>query len=87
MVRHAYGVTLATHYCRDDTQRYIDGPTLEIHGTRIGLYDLETFIARRPVNRKTVSEDEYWRTVATGSIGGADPLNGLFTMVSRWIGR
>jgi endonuclease YncB( thermonuclease family) len=34
--------------------------------------DLDTFIARRPVNCMPVAEDHYGRTVATCSVGGAD---------------
>lgn len=34
--------------------------------------DLDTFIARRPVNCVPVSLDQYGRTVATCSVGGAD---------------
>ncbi len=34
--------------------------------------DLDTFIARRPVNCKRVSEDQYGRSVATCSVGGID---------------
>ena len=34
--------------------------------------DLDTFIARRPVNCTPVAEDQYGRTVATCSVGGAD---------------
>ena len=34
--------------------------------------DLDTFIARRPVNCMPVAEDQYRRTVATCSVGGAD---------------
>jgi hypothetical protein len=50
--------------------------------------DLDTFIARRPVNCTPVSEDQYGRSVAICSVGGADlGENGLFAMVSRWIGR
>ncbi len=63
--------------------------------------DLDTFIARRPVDCTPVAEDQYGWTVATCSVGGADlgewlqpvpspvPIseNGLCTMVSRWIGR
>src|SRR4030088_2301882 len=33
--------------------------------------DLDTFIARRPVNCTPVAEDQYGRTVATCSVGGA----------------
>jgi endonuclease YncB( thermonuclease family) len=44
--------------------------------------DLDAFIARRPVNCVPVSLDQYGRTVATCSVGGADlgewlVLNGL----------
>ena len=34
--------------------------------------DLDTFIARRPVNCTRVSEDQYGRSVATCSVGGTD---------------
>ena len=34
--------------------------------------DLDSFIARRPVNCTPVAEDQYGRTVATCSVGGAD---------------
>ncbi len=34
--------------------------------------DLDSFIARRPVNCMPVAEDQYGRTVATCSVGGAD---------------
>ena len=34
--------------------------------------DLDFFIARRPVNCTPVAEDQYGRTVATCSVGGAD---------------
>lgn len=34
--------------------------------------ELDTFIARRPVNCAPVAEDQYGRTVATCSVGGAD---------------
>jgi endonuclease YncB( thermonuclease family) len=34
--------------------------------------DLDAFIARRPVSCTSVSEDQYGRTVATCSVGGAD---------------
>ena len=34
--------------------------------------ELDAFIARRPVNCTPVSEDQYGRTVATCSVGGAD---------------
>ncbi len=34
--------------------------------------DLDTFIARRPVNCTPVAEDQYGRTVATCSVAGAD---------------
>jgi endonuclease YncB( thermonuclease family) len=77
----------------------IDGDTLEIHGTRIrlseidapesnqlyhdedsSLYrcgaraanDLDAFLARRPVSCTPMNLDQYGRTVATCSAGGAD---------------
>jgi endonuclease YncB( thermonuclease family) len=34
--------------------------------------DLDSFIARRPVNCTPVAKDQYGRTVATCSVGGAD---------------
>jgi len=34
--------------------------------------DLDSFVARRPVNCTPVAEDRYGRTVATCSVGGAD---------------
>jgi endonuclease YncB( thermonuclease family) len=34
--------------------------------------ELDSFIARRPINCTSVSEDQYGRTVATCSVGGAD---------------
>ena len=34
--------------------------------------DLDSYIARRPVNCTLVAEDQYGRTVATCSVGGAD---------------
>src|SRR6266576_541 len=34
--------------------------------------DLDSFIARRPVNCTPVAEDQYGRTAATCSVGGAD---------------
>src|SRR6185312_14746632 len=34
--------------------------------------DLDTFIARRPVSCIPISEDQYGRSVATCSVGGAD---------------
>ena len=34
--------------------------------------DLDAFIARRPVNCSPISLDQYGRTVATCSVGGAD---------------
>src|ERR1700751_2755976 len=34
--------------------------------------DLDSFIARRPVNCTPVAQDQYGRTVATCSVGGAD---------------
>jgi len=64
----------------------IDGDTLEIHGTRIRLWgiseqyrcgarsanELDAFIARRTVSCIPISLDQYGRTVATCSVGGAD---------------
>src|SRR6266478_6886541 len=49
--------------------------------------DLDSFIARRPVNCTPVAEDQYGRTVATCSVGSADIGDGLCAMVSRWTGR
>ena len=34
--------------------------------------DLDSFIARRPVNCTPTAEDQYGRTIATCSVGGAD---------------
>ena len=34
--------------------------------------DLDTFIARRPVNCTRISEDQYGRSVATCSVGGTE---------------
>lgn len=49
--------------------------------------DLDSFIARRPVNCTPVAEDQYGRTVATCSSAMPMSENGLCATVSRWIGR
>jgi len=48
--------------------------------------DLDAFIARRPVNCVPLSLDQYGRTVATCSVGGADLGDGLCRAALRWIG-
>jgi len=49
--------------------------------------DLDTFIARRPINCLPLSLDPYGRTVATCSVGGSTDLGEwLVAMALRWIG-
>jgi len=55
----------SSHLCRDDDS------SLYRCGAR-AANDLDTFIARRPVNCVPMKMDQYGRTVATCSAGGAD---------------
>jgi endonuclease YncB( thermonuclease family) len=59
------GIDESTQLCRgEDSDPYRCGVQ--------AANDLDTFIARRPVNCHPFSLDRYWRTVATCSVGGAD---------------
>ncbi len=55
----------SSQLCRDDDSR-------PYHCGAQAANDLDTFIARRPVNCSPISLDQYRRTVATCSVGGAD---------------
>src|SRR6267378_4950799 len=48
--------------------------------------ELDTFIARRPVDCSPVSLDQYGRTVAVCSIDGVTLRSGWYATDSHWIG-
>jgi endonuclease YncB( thermonuclease family) len=55
----------SSQLCRDDD-------SLPYRCGALAANDLDAFIARRPVNCSPISLDQYRRTVATCSVGGAD---------------